>query len=454
MLDMIKEKWPAIMEYLKQEHDISDISFNTWLKPLEVVSVENDTIVIVVPEESIGLQYIRKKYYLPLKVCIEEVTGSAFEIEFVLPDQLKESEVLVSGAESSNQMDVFEAAGLFPEFTFSSFVVGENNNLAHAAALAVAESPGEIYNPLYIYGGSGLGKTHLMQAIAHFILQKNPQMKVLYITCETFMNELIEAIRVSNDNPTANTQFRDKYRNVDVLLIDDIQFISGKASTQQEFFHTFNALYEKKKQIIISSDKPPKEIDNLEERLCSRFLWGLPVDIQSPNYETRVAILKKKIELANAPDIPEDVISYIATNVSSNIRELESALNKIIFYSKLTSSEITLAFTEDVLKELITNAQNEVTPDMIIKIVAEHFDIPISDILSKKKTQEIVYPRHLCMYLCRILTDVALSLIGKKLGNRDHTTIIHGVDKIQKEMDKNEKVRKDIEILKKKIIPS
>ena len=453
MLETIKEKWPSILDHLKQEHDISDVSFKTWLLPLEVVSLENNTIIIVVPEESIGLQYIKKKYYLPLKVCVEEILGEPYEIKFVLPDQLKEH-IPIASAGESEQMDVFEKAGLNPKYTFSSFVVGENNNLAHAAALAVAESPAEIYNPLYIYGGVGLGKTHLMQAIAHFILQQNPERKVLYITSETFTNEIIDAIRQSSDNPMANALFREKYRNVDVLLIDDIQFISGKASTQQEFFHTFNTLYGNKKQIIISSDKPPKEIDNLEERLCSRFLWGLPVDIQSPNYETRVAILKKKIELEGAPGIPDDVIDYIAENVSSNIRELEGALTKIVAYSKLTSSPITLSFAESVLQDLFNEAQREVTPDMIIKIVAEHFNVSVSDLMSKKKSQDIVYPRQIIMYLCRTLTDVALSLIGKKLGNRDHTTIIHGYEKIQRELEESEKVQNDVEILKKKIIPS
>ena len=454
MLEQIRERWPEILNHLKQEYDISDVSFNTWLLPLTVEAVENDTIIVVVPEESVGLQIIKKKYYLPLKVSVEEVLGSPYEIEFILPNQLKETTEAISKEAHAEQMDVFEKAGLNPKYTFSNFVVGESNNLAHAAALAVAESPAEIYNPLYIYGGVGLGKTHLMQAIAHFILEHNPSMRVLYVTSETFTNEIIDAIRGRNDNPMANTLFREKYRNVDVLLIDDIQFISGKESTQQEFFHTFNALYENKKQIIISSDKPPKEIDNLEERLCSRFLWGLPVDIQSPNYETRVAILKKKIELEQVSGIDDTVINYIATNVNSNIRELEGALTKIIAYSKLTSTEITLKFAEDVLSDLFNDAQKEVTPDMIIKIVAEHFNISVSDITSKKKSQDIVYPRQLIMYLCRTLTDVALSVIGKKIGNRDHTTVIHGYEKIQKEMEKNEKVKKDLEILKKKIIPA
>lgn len=450
MLENILEKWPEILNNLKQEHDISDVSFKTWLLPLEVKAVEGDTIIIVVPEETIGLQYIKKKYYLPLKVCIEEITGHPYDIEFILPDQLGSFETQAP-ADTSQDKDIFEKAGLNPKYTFSSFVVGENSNLAHAAALAVAESPAQIYNPLYIYGGVGLGKTHLMQAAAHFILQHNPNLKVLYVTCETFTNEIIDAIR--NGGPLANVQFREKYRNADVLLIDDIQFISGKESSQQELFHTFNALHDNNKQIIISSDKHPKEINDLEARLCSRFLWGLSVDIQSPNYETRVAILRKKIELENYPPVPDDVLEYIATNVSSNIRELEGALIKIVAYAKLTSSPIDLEFAQNVLHDLFEEAQKEVTPDMIIKIVSEHFGVTINDLTSKKKNQEIVYPRQMCMYLCRTLTDVALTLIGKKLGNRDHTTVIHGYDKIQKEIDENEKVRNDIEILKKKIIP-
>lgn len=450
MLETIREKWPEILNDLKQEYDITDVSFKTWLLPLEVRAVEGDTIILVVPEETVGLQYIKKKYSTPLKVCIAEIIGKSFELEFILPDQT-DSFDSQPRLEVSQEKDVFEKAGLNPKYTFSSFVVGDNSNLAHAAALAVAESPGEVYNPLYIYGGVGLGKTHLMQAAAHFILTHNPHMKVLYVTCEQFTNEIIDAIR--NGGPTANVQFREKYRNIDVLIIDDIQFISGKETSQQELFHTFNALYDNNKQIIISSDKHPKEIDNLEARLCSRFLWGLSVDLQSPNYETRVAILRKKIELDNYPHISDDVLEFIASNVSSNIRELEGALTKIVAYSKLTSSEITLEFAQNVLHDLFSKSQMEITPDSIIKIVSEHFGLTVNTLISKKKNQEIVYPRQLCMYLCRTLTDVALTLIGKKLGNRDHTTIIYGYEKIQREIDENEKVRNDVEILKKKIIP-
>ena len=449
MLNTIREKWSDILYYLKNEYDISDVSFKTWLLPLEVTAVEDGTIVIMVPEESIGLSYIKKKYYLPLKVSVSEVTGQDLDIEFILPDQVKEYFTPIPDNQGSQ--DVFEKAGLNPKYTFSNFIVGDNNNLAHAASLAVAESPTEIYNPLYIYGGVGLGKTHLMQAIAHFILSADPEKKVLYVTSENFTNEIIDAIR--NGSPQANSRFREKYRNADVLLIDDIQFISGKESTQEEFFHTFNDLYEHKKQIIISSDKPPKEIKGLEERLISRFLWGLPIDLQSPNYETRVAILKKKIELEGAPPIPDEVIFYIAANVSSNIRELEGSLTKIIAYSKLTSSDITLEFAEGVLKDLFTDSQREITPDNIIKIVAEHFGISVSDLSSKKKSSDVVYPRQLAMYLCRTLTEAALSLIGKKLGNRDHSTVLHGYEKIQSEIDIDEKTKNDVEILKKKICP-
>ncbi|MBQ6369351.1 MAG: chromosomal replication initiator protein DnaA [Parasporobacterium sp.] len=449
MLNTIREKWSDILYYLKNEYDISDVSFKTWLLPLEVTAVEDGTIVIMVPEESIGLSYIKKKYYLPLKVSVSEVTGQDLDIEFILPDQVKDYFTPIPDNQGSQ--DVFEKAGLNPKYTFSNFIVGDNNNLAHAASLAVAESPAEIYNPLYIYGGVGLGKTHLMQAIAHFILSADQEKKVLYVTSENFTNEIIDAIR--NGSPQANSRFREKYRNADVLLIDDIQFISGKESTQEEFFHTFNDLYEHKKQIIISSDKPPKEIKGLEERLISRFLWGLPIDLQSPNYETRVAILKKKIELEGAPPIPDEVIFYIAANVSSNIRELEGSLTKIIAYSKLTSSDITLEFAEGVLKDLFTDSQREITPDNIIKIVAEHFGISVSDLSSKKKSSDVVYPRQLAMYLCRTLTEAALSLIGKKLGNRDHSTVLHGYEKIQSEIDIDEKTKNDVEILKKKICP-
>ncbi len=343
-------------------------------------------------------------------------------------------------------------ANLNPKYTFDTFVVGANNNLAHAASLAVAESPGEVYNPLFIYGGVGLGKTHLMHSIAHFILKNDPKAKILYVTSEKFTNELIDAIR--NKNNITTTEFREKYRNNDVLLIDDIQFIIGKESTQEEFFHTFNTLYESKKQIIISSDKPPKEIETLEERLRSRFEWGLTVDIQSPDYETRMAILRKKEELEGY-NIDNEVIKYIATNIKSNIRELEGALTKIVALSKLeTNKEITIELAEEALKDLISSsAAREITPEYIIQIVCDHFQITPLDIASQKRNRDIVLPRQIAMYLCRDMTAVPLQTIGKSLGGRDHTTVLHGADKISHEILKNDSLQNTIEILKKKISP-
>ena len=344
-----------------------------------------------------------------------------------------------------------QSANLNPKYTFDTFVVGSNNNLAHAAALAVAESPGEIYNPLFIYGGVGLGKTHLMHAIAHFILKNDPKAKILYVTSETFTNELIDAIR--NKNNITTTEFREKYRNNDVLLIDDIQFIIGKESTQEEFFHTFNTLYESKKQIIISSDKPPKEIETLEERLRSRFEWGLTVDIQSPDYETRMAILRKKEEMEGY-NIDNEVIKYIATHVKSNIRELEGALTKIVALSRLNKCDITLQLAEEALKDIISpGSQREVTAELILQIVADHFGLTPLDITSQRRSKEIVYPRQITMYLCRSMMDIPLQSIGKVLGGRDHTTIIHGCEKIAADLKKDDSLKNTIEILKKKINP-
>ena len=313
------------MDTVKTEHELSDVSFKSWLKPLTIHSIDDQVVTILVPSQQVGLNYISKKYALPLKVAISELTGSDYDIKFVLPEDIQnvEKEVPVS----TNYNTSMEMANLNPKYTFDTFVVGSNNKFAHAASLAVAESPGEIYNPLFLYGGVGLGKTHLMHSVAHFILERNPSTKILYTTSEEFTNELIEAIR--NGNNTAMTKIREKYRNIDVLLIDDIQFIIGKESTQEEFFHTFNALHSAKKQIIISSDKPPKDMEILEDRIRSRFEWGLLADISSPDYEPRVAILRKKEEM-DGYNLDDSIIEYIAKNIKSNIRELEGSLNKII----------------------------------------------------------------------------------------------------------------------------
>ena len=457
MLETLKAKWDDILHYLKEEHDISDVSFKTWLVPMHLYSVEpGNTVRLIVPDANF-VGYMKKKYSFLLKIAIEEITGITCEIEFIVEDQIKEepskSNQLIRAKASKISQEALQNANLNPKYTFDTFVVGANNNLAHAASLAVAESPGEIYNPLFIYGGVGLGKTHLMHSIANFILKNNPKAKILYVTSEKFTNELIDAIR--NKNNISTTEFREKYRNNDILLIDDIQFIIGKESTQEEFFHTFNALYESKKQIIISSDKPPKDIETLEERLRSRFEWGLTVDIQSPDYETRMAILRKKEELEGY-NIDNEVIKYIATNIKSNIRELEGALTKIVAFSKLNHhKEISLAMAEEALKDIISpGGVQKVTPELIIQVVADHYNLTTLDILSQKRSKDIVYPRQIAMYLCRNMTEVPLQEIGKAMGGRDHTTIIHGIEKISKDIEKTPTLQNTVDILKKKLSPN
>ena len=447
-MNIVAEKWDEILQTIKIDHDLSDISFDTWLKPLKVYSVEGNIVTILVPSEQVGLNYINKKYKLPLQVTISELTGiDRCEVQFILSDDVKK---ITSKNLISNDTR-FEEANLNPRYTFGTFVVGSNNKFAHAASLAVAESPGEIYNPLFIYGGVGLGKTHLMHSIARFILEHNPDSKVLYVTSEEFTNELIEAIR--NGNNTAMTQFRDKYRNIDVLLVDDVQFIIGKDATQEEFFHTFNSLHSAKKQIIISSDKPPKDMEILEDRIRSRFDWGLIADISSPDYETRVAILKKKEEM-DGYDINEDVIKYIATNIKSNIRELEGSLNKVMAFANLEKREVTVELAEQVLKDIISPDQQKIiTPEYIISMVAEHYDITIDEIKGNKRNSKIVIPRQIAMYLCREMIDIPLKSVGKCLGNRDHTTIMHGCEKIEHELQTSDTMKNTIEVLMKKINP-
>ncbi len=448
MLELIKEKWNYILETMKKEYDISDVSFKTWILPLKVYSYENNTVKILVSEQPMGLDYIKKRYLTPLQVTMIEVIGEDLKVEFILPsDTLNASKK----EDVSSYNNGIPKSNLNPKYTFDTFVVGNNNNFAHAACLAVAESPAEVYNPLFIYGGVGLGKTHLMQSIAHFVEENSPQLKVKYVTSEEFTNELIESLK---NQKLTNSEFREKYRNVDVLLIDDIQFIIGKESTQEEFFHTFNTLYGSNKQIIISSDKPPKEMETLEERLRTRFECGLTVDIQMPTYETSMAILDKKIE-AEGYVVPFEVKDFIVNNINSNIRELEGALNKITAYSRVAKTDITLDLAKNLLKDLISpNAHREITIEYIIQVVADHFGITIADIISAKRKSDIVYPRQVAMYLCRTFTTETMTSIGKYIGNRDHTTVIHGAEKIEKELTCNENTKNVIDILIKKINPS
>ena len=462
-MNEVKEKWPEIIEHLRVEHELLNVSFNTWIKPLKVYDVIDDTAYILVNKDS-SVEYIDKKYRLPLMVCIAEITGKEYEIQFVSEDDDKLNEIhnaSIDNGQKKKTKSLAEKAGLNPKYTFDTFVVGGNNNFAHAASLAVAESPGEVYNPLFLYGGVGLGKTHLMHSIAHFILDKNPKKKVLYVTSETFTNELIDALRNGKTagNESAMLNFRDKYRNIDVLLIDDIQFIIGKESTQEEFFHTFNHLHTLGKQIIISSDKPPKDIETLESRLRTRFEWGLIADISSPDYETRMAILQKKIELDHLENynIKNDVLDYIAANVKSNIRELEGSLNKLIALYKLNNNNnpIDIALAAEALKDIISSDnRREVTPELILDIVADHFGITVADLKSKKRDSEIAVPRQICMYLMRTMTDTALKGIGAVLGGKDHSTVKYGVEKIAKDIESDEMMANTINIIKKKINPA
>lgn len=449
-MELLEQKWDEILLKVKEEHELTDVSFTTWLKPLEIYAIDGNRVYILVSSEQIGLTYIKKKYYLPLKVAIAEITGMEYEIEFILPDETKK--IFMPRTRKVPTTEETEKSNLNPYYTFDTFVVGNNNRFAHSASLAVAESPGEVYNPLFIYGGVGLGKTHLMHSIAHFIQKNHPELKVLYVSSETFTNELIEAIR--NSNNMSMTKFREKYRNIDVLLIDDVQFIIGKESTQEEFFHTFNELHVSKKQIIISSDRPPKEMETLEERIRSRFEWGLLADIGSPDYETRMAILRKKEEL-DGFSLSDDILNYIAINIKSNIRELEGALNKLIAYSNLVQKEITLDIAVNELQNIISpDKPREITPQLIIEVVSEHFGITVDQIMSKSRSNDVAKPRQVAMYLCKNMTDLSLDSIGQLLGGRDHSTVIHGINKVTDEISSDSAFKQTVETVRKKINPN
>lgn len=454
--DSIRKNWNLIKENIRKEYELSNISYSTWIEPLTLYKVDDDNVYIIIPtEKAHAINYISNKYTSYFQVTITEMMDRDCSISFILEKDIKNN---LNGESDSNQSGyniLYDRASLNPKYKFDTFVVGNNNKFAHSAALAVAETPGTTYNPLYIYGGAGLGKTHLMHSIGRFILEANNEMKVLYVTSEQFTNEVINSIR--SGNAVTMTKLREKYRTVDVLMIDDIQFIIGKDSTQEEFFHTFNVLHSARKQIVLSSDKPPKEMETLEERFRSRFEWGLIADIQSPDYETKVAILLKNAENYDKK-INNAIFEYIATNIQSNIRELEGAFNKIIAFSKLNKiplDEITMDYAKEALKDVIyTSKSKEITTDLILNIVAEHFDVLSKDIISQKRNVEFVIPRQVYMYLCRELIETPLTNIAKTLGKKDHTTIIHGIKKIEEEMKYNEDLKNKINIIKNILNPS
>ncbi len=457
MENELYQRWEEILEHMKVSFDITDVSYRTFIKILSIYSVEGNTLTILIDDINIGnsKSFIEKKYNRFLSVAIEEITGIHYDICYLSLTALD--------AQNNNQVNEKDLKkvrlnpSINPNYTFDTFIVGDNNDYAHAASLKVAEEPGDTYNPLFIYGGPGLGKTHLMHAIANYILENDKSKKVIYVTSETFTNEIVDAVRDSkNEHSTARQEFRNKYRNVDVLLIDDIQFIIGKESTQLEFFHTFNHLYESQKQIIISSDKHPSTMTMLEERLRSRFEMGLTVDVKPPTYETRMAILRKKLSEENII-LDDNILDYIASNIVSNIRELQGAINKVISFSNLCDKEITMELAKEALADMINpNMKREITVEYIAETVADHFGITVKDLLSSKRNSNIVFPRHICMYLRRELTGNALAEIGSKLGNRHHSTILHSIELIEKKLkngDNNEELKKTIDVLNKKINP-
>lgn len=446
MLDVIHKKWDEILLLMKEENDITDIAFKTWVQYFKPYSVKDHVITVCIDKDNLVLDvnYFEKKYRTPLIMTITEVMEEEFDVRFILPDAIKETQD--QSSEPKQVSSIINESNLNPRYTFDSFVVGKNNELAHATALAVAEDPGIYGNPLFIYGGVGLGKTHLMHSIAAYVLQRDPASKIIYVTSEEFTNELVHAIQTKHVE-----EFKNKYRNIDMLLIDDIQFIVGKVGTQEEFFHTFNTLYENKKQVVISSDKPPKDIDGLEERLISRFKVGLTVDVQPPDYETRMAILMKHADIDHM-EINQECCHYIADNIHSNIRELEGALKQIFNWSRLKKRPIDLELVVEALKNIISPEENKpITVESIIDVVAEHYNISSSDIIGPKRSKDIAFPRQVCMYICRMETNISLESIGQTLGNRDHTTIMHGTEKIEKARKDNKELDNSIEVIKKKL---
>ena len=439
--EIIKQSWQNIKEHIRDSYGLSNISYKTWIEDLEIAYVRDNVVVIRIPSDNqFKLTYISKNYSDFFKVTISELLGEEYDVQFILEQEEEQPEEQAPAPVKSANMAKIEDAHLHPKYRFDTFIVGSNNMFAHSACLAVSESPGNTYNPLFLYGGAGLGKTHLMHSIGHFILEQNPNMRVLYVTSEQFTNEVIESIRSGNSQ--SMQRLRDKYRTVDVLLIDDIQFIIGKESTQEEFFHTFNELHQAGKQIVLSSDRPPKEMETLDERFRSRFEWGLIADIQPPSYETRMAILRKNVENSHFK-VDDAVLEYIAMNIKSNIRELEGAIKKITAYSRLNNVEITPDNAKEALKDMIYPDKNDVvTPERIMSVVCDHYGVKAAAVISQKKDSEIVIPRQVIMYLCKNYTDITYDAIA---------TIMHGANKIKNDLADNDELKGNVDVILKKL---
>ena len=432
-------------ELLKNE--MTNISFTTWIKTLEIGNIYDNKIELIT-SNAMQTDAIKSRYYDLIINTFNFLTNKSWQLEIIdssdASAQSNVQEVLDNSFDSLTSSPEYSKTSLNPKYTFDTFVVGNNNRFAHAAALAVAEAPASMYNPLFIYGGVGLGKTHLMQAIGNEILKRDSSKKVLYVTSEAFTNELVNAIKDANYK---NELFRNKYRNIDILLIDDIQFFAGKNTAQEEFFHTFNPLHQNGKQIILSSDKPPRDIALLEDRLKSRFEWGLIADISMPDYEMRLAILRKKTQLEGIL-IDDDILSLIATRIDSNIRELEGVLNKILAYTSLTHSPITIEVVEKAINDVTLQKENIISADYIQDVVSNYFKIDKRDMVSSKKSNDIAYPRQIAMYLCRTVGQMSFPRIGNDFGGRDHTTVMHAYKKIEKEIKENTNTKLIVESVK------
>ena len=442
-MENIADLWNKALADIEKK--ISKPSFDTWLKSTKAHSLQGDSLVITAPNE-FARDWLEGRYSQLISGVLYDITGEELEVKFIIPQNQDEEEFDIPMPPKKVRKDDDQIElplnMLNPKYTFDTFVIGSGNRFAHAASLAVAEAPAKAYNPLFIYGGVGLGKTHLMHAIGHYVVEHNPAAKVVYLSSEKFTNEFINSIR---DNKAVD--FRNKYRSVDVLLIDDIQFLAGKEQTQEEFFHTFNTLHEESKQIVISSDRPPKEIPTLEDRLRSRFEWGLITDITPPDLETRIAILRKKAK-AEGLDIPNEVMLYIANQIDTNIRELEGALIRVVAYSSLINKDINADLAAEALKDIIPSSKPRVVTILDIqKIVGDQYSIKLEDFKAKKRTKSVAFPRQIAMYLSRELTDFSLPKIGEEFGGRDHTTVIHAHEKISKMIQSDSQMERRIKEL-------
>ncbi len=437
----LNETWEHLLSTLQIR--LNNPSIENWLQSMKPVAFIDDSLIIEVPDK-FSRDWLTDRYGPVIRSILYDFLEEELNVEFVLHHELAGR--ILNRNRKSYAYPEDPRLQLNAKYTFDTFVVGNSNRFAHAASLAVAESPAKSYNPLFIYSGVGLGKTHLMHAIGHHTLSRNQYYKVLYITSENFTNDLINSIR---DDKTL--EFRNKYRNVDILLIDDIQFLAGKERTQEEFFHTFNTLYEANKQIIISSDRPPKDIPTLEDRLRSRFEWGLITDMQPPDLETRIAILRKKAQLENL-DVPDEVLNYIGDKIQSNIRELEGALIRLIAFASFNQQEINLSLAEKVLKDIFPESKpRQITASLIQQVVSDYFNIRPEELKAKKRTRNVSFPRQIAMYLTRDLTDLSLPKVGEFYGGRDHTTVIHACERITTEMRLDPGLEKTIKELIHKI---